>query len=86
MPQKTSKCSSDKWASLLQKALGTRERRPAGDGWVTLAQWCVKHSIAKQRALKLLNSLIASGDAECFAGVLLNEHRHLVRQVWYRPK
>lgn len=86
MPQKTSKCSSDKWASLLQKALGTRERRPAGDGWVTMQEWCKRYSIARSRAQKLIASLIDSGDAECFAGVVLDNQGHLQRQVWYRPK
>jgi hypothetical protein len=51
-----------------------------------MQEWCKRYSIARSRAQKLIASLIDSGDAECFAGVVLDNQGHLQRQVWYRPK
>lgn len=82
-PSRPTSKSDWAWANILVKALG-KERKPQGEGWLTIAQIRQKFALGGRRAYIVIGKLTKSGQMEKFDGMQLINGKHR-RQVWYRP-
>lgn len=84
MRQKAFKNTDDKWAALLKEALQKNERRPQGDGWMTVPELASKLKVSLDRTYTLVAQMVAKKRVEKFVGAVKAEKK-LTRRVWYRP-
>lgn len=84
MPRKESRSTDDKWVGLLKEALHKNERRPLGDGWVTVVELAAKLKVGTDRAYSLVSEMVAKKKVERFVGAVKLEKK-MARRVWYRP-
>lgn len=84
MRQKEFKSTDDKWAALLKEALQKNERRPDGDGWLTVPELAIKLKVSLDRTYTLVAEMVAKKRVEKFVGAVKLDKK-LARRVWYRP-
>ena len=84
MQRKASRSTEDKWVGLLKEALHKNERRPVGDGWVTVTELAAKLKVGTDRAYSLVHEMVAKKKVEKFVGSVKLDKK-MTRRVWYRP-
>jgi hypothetical protein len=84
MRQKALGSTDDKWAALLKEALQKNERRPDGDGWLTVPELAIKLKVSLDRTYTLVAEMVAKKRVEKFVGAVKLDKK-LARRVWYRP-
>lgn len=84
MQRKAFKSTDDKWVGLLKEALHKNERRPVGDGWVTVVELAAKLKVGTDRAYSLVHEMVAKKKVEKFVGSVKLDKK-MTRRVWYRP-
>ena len=84
MRQKALGSTDDKWAALLKEALLKNERRPDGDGWLTVPELAIKLKVSLDRTYTLVAEMVAKKRVEKFVGAVKLDKK-LARRVWYRP-
>jgi hypothetical protein len=76
--------SGDAWLRAIGDSLRRRERRPAGRGWMTKAEFCEAYDKTMCQADDILSD---RATFDLFHGVVVDAKRGvLVRRVWFRPK
>jgi hypothetical protein len=73
------------WAALLSQEVSSREKKPKGDGWLTLVQLAEDEGVSVSSLKRQMKRLLDKGIVETFTGSELNCGR-LSRQVWWRQK
>lgn len=84
MQRKASRSTEDKWVGLLKEALHKNERRPVGDGWVTVIELAAMLKVGTDRAYSLVHEMVARKKVEKFVGSVKLDKK-MTRRVWYRP-
>lgn len=84
MQRKASSSTEDKWVTLLKEALQKNERRPVGDGWVTVVELAARLKVGTDRAYALVHEMVQKKRIEKFVGAVKLDKK-LTRRVWYRP-
>lgn len=84
MRQKALGNTDDKWAALLKEALQKNERRPDGDGWLTVPELAIKLKVSLDRTYTLVAEMVAKKRVEKFVGAVKLDKK-LARRVWYCP-
>lgn len=84
MQQKASSSTEDKWVTLLKEALQKNERRPVGEGWLTVPELADRLKVSLDRSYTLVAEMVAKKRVEKFVGAVKLDKK-LTRRVWYRP-
>lgn len=71
---------SDRWAAFTAALTQREEKRPPGEGWLTLHELCKSFKSTQHRVRKALETT----PHETFEGNI-SKNGKLVRSRWYRP-
>lgn len=74
------------WAPMIRLARHSAEKKPAGEGWLTLQEFRKKAKCGKCKARRIILDGIKRGAIERFRGTQLNASKRAGQQNWYRPK